>query len=168
MTAICDLGADALVSAIISQAVKDWYQCEEAFIAGRESAEKKNDGVHMAGAPLARQKMIEEFFSSAWFKTISDLDGPQLVVLMRSGPCFRIRNNAVRKVKGKRIDRSWRLLDGFPELQQRLRESGVSQRELARAMGVSPTTLADWMRGGPDPALIRWMKETLDRIRGEQ
>lgn len=171
---ICDAGCQALAAAIINQAVKDWYQCQEAIDSGW-SRVKVHEDVNMFGSPATRQKIIEGFFVSEWFQVLSDLDGAAMVEQMRARPqLYRfLRGNLmlyhsrVPDRRGeKRRNRSWDLLAPWPELKELLIRSGLSQRELAREMGISHTMLRRWIMAGLEEWQQRLIRETLQRITG--
>ena len=163
---ICDSGALALAAAVIAQAVKDWYVCQEAILMGHNYLYAEGDA-NMAGRPRERQKIIEDFFRSGWFHTLSDLDGGDLVDIMRAGPCIRIRGTSSFEElhNGKpRLSRAWTRLGSHPALQERLRAAGVSQRAMARGLGVNYSVLDKWMRAGISDEQAARITDALDRM----
>lgn len=161
---ITDRGAKALAAAIVAQAVRDWYGSQG--IIGHGERPKTDWDNRMKQFPESIRDDAEAFLLSEWFTVITDLDGALLLSQMKAGPHLIFSSGgAVRNMGNiRKRARSWRRMDGYPELQKALQASGIMQSEIAHELGMYHDHLTKWLKNGLTPDQAEQIRQAFQRI----
>lgn len=180
---ISDAGAVNLAVGVIEQAVIDYRFAQRM---SRAKPEQRGSYLRKSGCfdPMAAQtpneqiKRLEAFFLGKWFHTLVDLDGEEIVRLLRctqqprrvmktrgtAGGSYRTMMPEPKGRPGKPID--WEVIAQWPDIKKRIEAGGWSRGEVARAMGVSDASaLLKLMRYGTEKTRKRMLSalEKLER-----
>ena len=181
---ISDAGAVNLAVGVIEQAVIDYrfaQRMSRAKPEGRGSYLKKSGCFDpmAAQAPNEQSKRLEAFFLGKWFHTLADLDGEEIVRLLRcttqqrrvmktrgiAGGSCRTAQPEPRRRPGKPID--WEVISQWPDIKKRIEDGGWSRGDVARAMGSDASALLKLMRFGTEKTRKR-MLEALEKLEGRK
>lgn len=181
---MCDAGAINLAVGVVQQAVIDYRfaqrmskaapEVRKGFTYGNSTASDTAAAV----APERQLEQIERFFRGRWFHTLVDLDGAEIVRLLKETPQGKriVKNHGksdgrtrVRDVPrgrpGRPID--WELVTQWPDIKARLEAGGWSRGDVSRAMGLcDASVLIKLMRSGTEKTRRR-MLEAVEKLEGK-
>lgn len=147
-------GARALALAISLQATEDWDRCCD-LIEKRKKASSYMMTMTLEGAPALHKAEIETYFRSDFFRVIMEVRdeecGERVLEGLRQRRTARAGRIVKRNGSGKHdnhLGKSWRKLDGKPELQEMLKKNKICQEDMEIQLQVNATTLRNWMSAG--------------------
>lgn len=85
-----------LLTDIIVRAIKDWHGADRV----ENGKTLSYDGKVTTNQLVNMKKDVEDFFLSDWFASICDMDGAEIVRMLRNGTMNRMRKQSTKRIGG--------------------------------------------------------------------